>query len=118
MKQEVAEIWYQALESGTYKQGRAMLKDPKGRFCCLGVLCDIYLDHISKEWDCIDEGSGKRYLLDNNFASLPPLVQAWAGMKSGDGKYASDKESLMTLNDRRSIFVEIAQIIKENYEKL
>lgn len=33
--------WVAALRSGEYQQGRHILHGT-GRFCCLGVLCDIY----------------------------------------------------------------------------
>lgn len=41
MTQELKDKWVAALKSGTYVQGRQMLKTPDGRFCCMGVLCDV-----------------------------------------------------------------------------
>lgn len=32
--------WLEALESGKYEQGHGQLKE-RGRFCCLGVLCEL-----------------------------------------------------------------------------
>lgn len=34
--------WLQALRSGKYKQARYVLKDGRGRYCCLGVLADLH----------------------------------------------------------------------------
>jgi len=47
-KHELRERWFQALESGKYKQGRGKLRQEGSEFCCLGVLCDIY---DSSGWD-------------------------------------------------------------------
>lgn len=34
------QMWIEALRSGDYEQGESYLKDPEGRYCCLGVLAD------------------------------------------------------------------------------
>jgi len=41
MKKSLIIKWTDALRSGKYKQAREELRSPDGRFCCLGVLCDI-----------------------------------------------------------------------------
>lgn len=41
MKKELRNKWIAALRSGDYKQGVECLKDIRGCFCALGVLCDI-----------------------------------------------------------------------------
>jgi len=40
MKLEVKKLWIEALRSGKYEQGRGAL-NKDGKFCCLGVLCDL-----------------------------------------------------------------------------
>jgi hypothetical protein len=40
-EQEVITEWLRALRSGEYKQGRRVLKDDDGAYCCLGVLCEL-----------------------------------------------------------------------------
>ena len=35
------EPWVEALRSGKREQGQRMLKTPDGKFCCLGVYCEI-----------------------------------------------------------------------------
>jgi hypothetical protein len=54
------ERWATALESGEYDQGNGSLQD-NGKFCCLGVLCDI-----SGRGEWIDENDGRKsyYLTD------------------------------------------------------
>jgi hypothetical protein len=34
-------LWIEALLSGKYEQGQFMLQTPDGKFCCLGVYCDL-----------------------------------------------------------------------------
>ena len=41
MDQNLKTKWITALRSGDYKQGTCSLKNPNGRFCALGVLCDL-----------------------------------------------------------------------------
>lgn len=41
MDADVKKKWVEALRSGDYKQGRAMLRPSKDRYCCLGVLCEV-----------------------------------------------------------------------------
>ncbi len=40
MKKALAMKWVEALRSGKYQQGRQYL-NKDGKFCCLGVLCEI-----------------------------------------------------------------------------
>ena len=41
MDRDLMKRWTRALRSGKYKQGKKVMQDEKGRFCCLGVLADI-----------------------------------------------------------------------------
>lgn len=41
MDPELKAKWLEALRSGKYEQGIRVLKTKEGKFCCLGVLCDI-----------------------------------------------------------------------------
>lgn len=67
MNREVAKRWAAALESGEYEQGHGELRDVRGRYCCLGVLCEL---SGLGTWD------GPRYL-GERFV-VPPQVAAWA----------------------------------------
>ena len=40
MNKEIRDNWVAALRSGKYKQGKSTLMY-EGKYCCLGVLCDI-----------------------------------------------------------------------------
>jgi hypothetical protein len=40
MNRQYKEPWLEALRSGRYQQGRSYINS-QGRFCCLGVLCDV-----------------------------------------------------------------------------
>lgn len=51
--------WMRALRSGKYDQGRGLLQDAHGGFCCLGVACEIL---ISKE--DIDRDMDRNYTGD------------------------------------------------------
>ena len=46
MNPEVKKLWVEALRGGKYVQGKGKLhyisKDGQEKFCCLGVLCDLY----------------------------------------------------------------------------
>ncbi|SRR6266851_10054158 len=41
MNADLKAKWVAALQSGKYLKGRYYLKDSQGRYCCLGVLCEI-----------------------------------------------------------------------------
>lgn len=41
MKAELKQRWLNALRSGNYQQGSGYLNRQE-RYCCLGVLCDVY----------------------------------------------------------------------------
>lgn len=106
MKKEIMEKWVEALRSGDYKQGQLMLNT--GKFCCLGVLCDISDVH---QWEGSSYG-GKS-------ASLSKEVLEYTGMKEGLGWYDYDYPSLSQLNDVKGMsFHEIADVIERDWEKL
>lgn len=146
MKKAIKKRWLEALRSGEYKQGRNYLKatDKNGvdRFCCLGVLCDLYVkDHVTKHWevDVLEtdsEKDGSRrivYGLNNNHVDLPDRVMKWAGLKDSnpdivflESELSPEKRKslcfsyidlnldLATLNDsERRRFKFIAKIIEE-----
>ncbi len=51
MKADIAIMWVDALESGEYEQGIGKLQPEPGKFCCLGVLTDLYVkEHKTKVW--------------------------------------------------------------------
>ena len=103
MRKEVKEKWLQALRSGEYKQGKNCLR-ADDKFCCLGVLTDIYAKEKNVEW------RGNVFLGKKNV--LPQSVATWAGI-FGAPKVAG--VLLSAHNDRESsTFEEISNLIEEN----
>jgi hypothetical protein len=59
MDKKLKAKWVKALRSGKYEQGKEVLVDNKGKYCCLGVLCHIAKYHsidtsliVDNNWDC------------------------------------------------------------------
>lgn len=120
MKKEIAELWVKALRDGSYEQAAGRLRKVASdqsitRYCCLGVLCDLYLKETDKgEW------IGEVFKIDRTDASnvvLPHQVEYWAGMRTRDGSFAARK-NLMIMNDSGASFNEIANTIEKYQEKL
>ena len=128
MKTEVKEKWIEALTSGEYSQTTDMLKNNEGGFCCLGVLCDLFIKSQ-------DEG---RWSLGNLFTfnepdvesdlyttgwdtELPAVVMEWAGLEDAHGRYGIRPtpevrgNSLARDNDSGDNFKVIAKTIKREF---
>lgn len=137
MKQEVADLWTEALRSGDYTQATGALVDVDGSngeivgHCCLGVLCDLAVKAGVKvdyegpkehrgEYDPTDPEdvywTGVTY--DGADALLPKSVMDWAGMGASDGSWEDGPDSLASLNDNGLTFYKIARLIEENVEAL
>ena len=111
LNSEVKTEWLNALRSGEYEQGTGLLSKD-GKFCCLGVLCDI----ASKKGVCKKiEYNHAHY--DGNDLHLPSSVKEWCGFGSnpqGCNAYVNGKY-LTTMNDiEKKSFTEIADFIEEN----
>lgn len=121
MKKEVMEQWVAALRSGEYAQVDGVLRarDESGdSFCCLGVLCQI-----SGLEEPEDEHTGYSRTMDEFLSNpgdevLPGFVQEWSGMRSEQGDLDGDRVSLANLNDKGHTFLELADIIEEEWENL
>ena len=111
MKASVKARFIKALRSGKYKQGFGTMRDSNDKFCVLGVLCNLHAQEhpvIAKKQKYKTE-----YLGDS--ASLPMVVQTWAGLSSDNPKLPGVKgqPTLMHLNDsKRLTFPEIATLIE------
>jgi hypothetical protein len=121
MDKQVKEVWVNALRSGDYDQGQAWLR--KGdEFCCLGVLCDLYLADHNREWEANDDEEKPgdiygEYSVDSSTEMLPKIVAKWAGIDEDtyhDGAVSVRGETLTGLNDSGHSFDEIASIIEDN----
>lgn len=108
MKTEIAKEWTTALRSGDYQQGRLALHD-RNRFCCLGVLCDIYRKATGRgQWlPSIDE-LGDCYVVNGcENSTVPPAeVREWVGVTDCQINY------LINLNDDGTSFAQIADFIE------
>lgn len=72
-QKNVIRKWIKALRSKKYKQGYGTLRRD-GKFCCLGVLCDLHAQETGGEWrDDWYHGS---------LTQLPSIVDKWAGFDS------------------------------------
>lgn len=144
MKQEIAQLWTDALRSGDYEQatGRLVEVDPaNGKaigYCCLGVLCELAIKAgVSVEKSeprlCSEESGDEFYggiSYDGNDATLPGSVMRWADITYNDGSaakkwgedgdyaYADFPDSLAGLNDNGMSFREIANLIEKYTEVL
>ena len=140
MNQTIKEKWITALTDGSYQQGRAALHTMSDKYCCLGVLCDLYIKETKKAlW--VDDGevehpSGEGRLFFRSMlhpekpleaSFLPDEVRQWAGIEQiplqfNDGVSRSVTGRLMELNDGQSFaprtspfpFAAIAQFIQDN----
>jgi len=136
MKKKIAKIWTKALRSGKYKQGISALRDKNNKFCCLGVLCDLYdKDRKAKKKKSIKISAPKYngnkdkycYVYGTTADFLPQEVKKWAGMRSNKGNFELDNDGvyldLALLNDGdtylgRKNFKEIAKIIEQHVDIL
>jgi hypothetical protein len=116
MNLEIAKQWTDALRSGEYKQGRSVLcRD--GKYCCLGVLCEIAKANGLRLSRKIKNGT-VRFGGDS---IAPPLhVQRWAGLKSRGGTYVhkGHRKHLADDNDGGKTFAEIADLITAHAAEL
>ena len=124
MKKDIAKIWVDALKSGEYKQGTEYLC-AGDRYCCLGVLCDLYAQNAADNLRIVEKQKGDKgftityYNYDSEV--LPEIVQEWAGMSTNTGKYMSDtlfESSLASDNDQGATFEELADVIAKSVDDL
>lgn len=122
MKPEIKELWINALPN--YKQGKQCLRDQDDKFCCLGVLCDIYVKETGKaEWED-NHYYNQNYIILGKGEHLPHEVVEWAGLDSENPSFidpehpeaeSNDAVYLTNLNDKGYTFEEIKQVIKKHF---
>lgn len=127
---EVKKKWVDALRSGEYKQGHGQLRGgaQQGKYCCLGVLCDVAAkeglgawsanafvaivpDNAPRDWSAVALPNAiRRWAHVNQFLPGSPVVT----VKNGDGVSQPFQASLVHLNDGMCwSFEQIADIIEE-----
>lgn len=105
MNPQTKRLWVTALRSNDYKQGQYTL-NRNGKYCCLGVLCDLYLKETGKgEWKDSGVEGVKSFTVDNvgSNVGLVDQVREWAGDIE-----AGVEHKLIWLNDMGKTFEEIA----------
>lgn len=120
-----AQAWVYTLRSGKYEQTKGHLhvvakdgESPLG-WCCLGVACDLF--------DKANPGELQRAIFagfmesfEGSTSFLPQKVATWLGVSSILGQYGppEDEKSLARDNDDGKTFLEIAEIIESEPERL
>lgn len=102
MNPEIKAQWVAALRSGTYPQGQSVLRSLDGRYCCLGVLCDLVDPH---GWTTSDFSYRHRQRCNLPDETIYKLVE-----------YSTSSEfiALAAMNDNGHSFAEIADYIEAN----
>ena len=94
MNQELKQKWIEALKSGKFTQGYGRLRTEEGKYCCLGVFCEVSGIGINEDGMGAGQQPGYRELTD-----ISPSAQF----------------RLWQMNDSRSkTFPEIADWISAN----
>jgi hypothetical protein len=117
-KDNFIKIWTDALLSGKYEKGQRRLKRD-GKYCCLGVLCELANLQTHKFSDGIEfigsNGAGSTVNIPRSLAKELHFNEAGIfkrPIEFNGGSY----DGLTGLNDESSAtFPEIAEIIKREY---
>lgn len=109
MNREHRDSWVVGLRSKKYPQGRGFL-NRNGRFCCLGVLCEVLINSGVDEIDKSRTGAPEEtFAYDGEDTGLSIFIRT----KTGLGW--DDEDVLITMNDNDGkSFEEIADYIEEN----
>ena len=89
VNKENMRLWVAALLSNRFIQGRAMLKSKQSdgtfRHCCLGVACEIAMEHgVELEQIQLNGDAYGAYRFDDNSTNLPLKVVDWLGVDKAD----------------------------------
>lgn len=106
MNASVKQVWIEALRSGKYEQGYESLCN-NGKFCCLGVLTDLYIQANNQQWH---HDVGGLYSFETEGGILPFSVQQWAGIDAPNPYFAGNYAT--GWNDDGASFEEIADLIE------
>lgn len=109
----VKEKWLAALRSGKYKQCKGHLR-VGNKFCCLGVLCDIYHEE-TKDGEWVGNADGITEFKDGSYGGLAILtnnVTKWAGLQDNN-PYLEEGNNCGGANDAGKTFKEIADLIEK-----
>jgi len=112
MDQIIKSEWVAALRSGGLKQGFFRLNKPvDDTYCCLGVLCEIAV-----EAGVVEKKDMNGYATyDGSGHCLPSAVCEWAGLDKSNPQPKNSKSALISLNDNKFTFNEIADVIEKGF---
>lgn len=126
MDKRIKQKWVKALRSGDYKQYHGALSsnsssqhnlDDDVSFCCLGVLCDLFVEeHRGELYPETIDGWHNDGMLFHCYELLPPDVSRWAGIE-GDAMIEIDgmvTEIVTANDDLRCSFDELANYIEQS----
>jgi len=118
MNKNIKTKWVKALRSGNYKQGKNSLakvnKLGNVKYCCLGVLCDLYLKEHKQKWNPVNEDNDLSIGRKKETAVLPLNVRKWAGLDSNP-ILQSNNETLASMNDDGFTFKKLADAIENEF---
>lgn len=118
---EIKKEWIAALRSDDYQQGEAQLKTEDGKFCCLGVLCDI-LQKKGVVTEFVSENTTSFYGLVNepvgDYEVLSVGISLYLGINCNPEmqhivKGETVYDTLSELNDNGMSFNDIATLIEK-----
>jgi hypothetical protein len=112
--------WVEALTNGSYLQARGMLRSLDNKYCCLGVLCDLYQKQNpeTSRWEFTEQTDGRYvsqwvFIHDHFTATHPSLdtgLDNW--LRNLVGLHIYEEGQLVMSNDCGTPFSKIAEIIK------
>ncbi len=111
MNQEIKARWIEALRSGEYQQGYENLYHC-GKFCCLGVLTDLYIKEHNLQWN---QESADLWNFETEGGVLPRSVQKWADLDVPNPTILGNRATDHNGNYNAS-FDDIANYIEEDKE--
>ena len=136
MKKELAEEWAAALKSGEYQQGTGGLRPELDKYCCLGVLCDLYIKNNPGKAQWLENpcSNGRKSFsvttMEQALDTHTRTVLEWAGLfdrnpglmkdifVEGELRGHAGEKTLAQLNDSGEFnFNQIADIILDQYDE-
>lgn len=97
-------LWCDALRSGKYEQGKFYLQND-GKFCCLGVLCEV--NNVPSS---VNEDGNTVYKI-NGYGKIKAVPNNYCGLAM------AELDKLMIMNDGGNTFEEIAYWIEQNIQQ-
>jgi len=109
VNQEVQKDWLEELRSGKYAKGKHHLKNIDGKFCCLGILCEIWKNKVQpeKQWQPGLTALGQAYKMINSYSIPAKPILDWAGIDTNIACF------LGKLNDDTETFEEVIAEIEK-----